>query len=199
MSPETILAMAGLLAAATWTPGPNNAMLAASGATFGFRPTLPHIAGVALGFGVMLGLVSMGLGELLERIPQAYDAMHWAGALVFLWVAWKIANGGRARADADAKPFTFLQAASFQWVNPKAWAMCVALVAQFVTGEAPLQEAITMAVVSALIGTTSAVAWAGFGAALQGWLSVGHRLRIFNGAMALIIVVGVVALLVGYV
>lgn len=187
--------MASLMAATMWTPGPNNAMLAASGATFGFGRTLPHMAGVALGFGLMLGLVSLGLGGVLDRFPQAYDLMRWVGALVFLWVAWKIANGGRARASADARPFTFLQAASFQWINPKAWAMCAALVSQFVTGTAPLREALIMGGLAACVGATSATGWAGFGAALQGWLAVGARLRIFNITMAAIIVLGVLGLL----
>ena len=191
-----MIALAGILAAATWSPGPNNAMLASSGATFGMRRTLPHVWGVGVGFGVMLFLVSLGLGEIFVRVPVLKEVLRYAGAALLLWVAWRIANSGRtARQDANRKPFTLLQAAGFQWINPKAWAMCAGVVAQFITGRDVVVEASIAAAVSMGVGLASAHAWAGSGALLQNWLSRGARLQLFNVAMAGMIVFGVLYLL----
>ncbi len=195
---ETLLALAGILAAATWTPGPNNSMLAASGATFGMRRTLPHAWGVTLGFPVMLMAVALGLGEVFQRSELVREALRYSGAALLIWVAWRIARAGRSsETKAAARPFTFLQAAGFQWINPKAWVMCLAITSQFVTGERFLVEAGTCALVSALTGFTSSHGWAGFGAILQRWLARGRRLQIFNLSMAAIILLGVVYLLSG--
>ncbi len=193
---DSILALFGILLAATWTPGPNNLMLASSGATFGLRATLPHIVGVFVGFGFMLFTVALGLGEVFDRFPVIQTVLRWAGAALLLWVAWRIANT-RAPGEPGARtrPFTFLQAAAFQWINPKAWAMCVGLVGQFLNAEQPVLSAAIMAVVSMLSGATSATGWAAFGQFLQRWLKSPLRLRVFNLTMAAIIVAGVIAVL----
>ena len=138
MSPEALLALIGILAAASWTPGPNNAMLAASGATFGFRRTQPHISGVAIGFPAMLFAVALGMGGLFERWPELAGILRWLGAAALIYVAWRIATAGGPEAGAGrARPFSFWQAVAFQWVNPKAWVICLAIAAQFVTGATP--------------------------------------------------------------
>src|SRR5215212_11075454 len=115
---------AGFALAMSDSPGPNNTMVAASGANFGLRRTLPHMLGVALGFPVMLLLVAVGAAELLHGSPGLQRALRWVGAAWLLWLAWRIAvadpaaKGGVA---GPARPMSFLQAALFQWVNPKAW------------------------------------------------------------------------------
>ncbi len=193
---DSILALFGILLAATWTPGPNNLMLASSGATFGLRATLPHIVGVFVGFGFMLFTVALGLGEVFDRFPVIQTVLRWAGAALLLWVAWRIANTkAPGEPGARIRPFTFLQAAAFQWINPKAWAMCVGLVGQFLNAEQPVLSAAIMAVVSMLSGATSATGWAAFGQFLQRWLKSPLRLRVFNLTMAGIIVAGVIAVL----
>lgn len=193
---DSILALFGILLAATWTPGPNNLMLASSGATFGFRRTIPHIAGVAIGFGFMLFTVALGLGEVFERIPVLQIILRWAGAALLLWIAWRIANTkAPGEAGARTKPFSFLQASAFQWVNPKAWAMCIGVVGQFMHGDNPVLVATIMAFVSIAAGSTSATSWTSFGAYLQKWLKSPARLKAFNFTMAGIIVVGVIAVL----
>jgi threonine/homoserine/homoserine lactone efflux protein len=193
---ETLLALAGILLAACWTPGPNNAMLAASGATFGFRRTLPHMQGVAWGFPLMLFAVALGLGEVFRLYPVLHEVLRWGGAALLLWVAWRIATAASAEgAAARARPFTFWQAAGFQWINPKAWVMCAGIVAQFVTGQDTLRDATICAVVAGLVGLTSATGWAAFGAALADWLRAPGRLQVFNAAMAGTIVLGVVWLI----
>ncbi len=195
-SADTIGALLALAFAAAWTPGPNNAMLAASGATFGFRRTLPHALGVTLGFPAMVFLVALGLGRAFQESEALRETLRWGGAALLLWIAWRIATakgpgGGKGR----AKPFSFLQAAAFQWVNPKAWAMCVAVVAQYASGTAPGAEALTCAAVFLVAGATSTHGWAGFGAAIGRLLGSGLRLRVFNLVMAAMVAAGVALLI----
>jgi len=196
MTPDTLIALFGILLAATWTPGPNNLMLASSGATFGFRATIPHIAGVALGFGFMLFSVALGMGEVFERAPVLHDVLKWVGAALLLWVAWRIANTkSPGEPGARTKPFNFAQAAAFQWINPKGWAMCVALVGQFMQGDHLVFTAAILALVSIVSGISSATGWAIFGNFIQRWLKSPARLKVFNLSMAGIIVAGVVFVL----
>ncbi len=196
MTYEAIIGVAILLVASTWTPGPNNAMLASSGATFGFRRTIPHALGVALGFPAMLFVVALGLGEVFKHSILLQEIMRYGGAALMMWVAWKIATAKAPGSPGSrSKPFTFLQAAAFQWVNPKAWAMCVGVVGQFLRGENVLLEAGVATFIAVLSGLTSANGWALFGSALQRWLNTDGRLRAFNLTMAGLVVVGVYWLL----
>ena len=196
---DSVLALLGILLVSAWTPGPNNAMLSASGASFGFRATLPHMAGVAFGFPLLLFACAMGLGQMVQSADVLRDVMRWLGIALLLWVAFKIATAplpARAGA-AGRKPFTFLQAAAFQWVNPKAWAMGLGVVAQFVDGAAPLRTALICTLVAAFVGITSASGWAGLGVVMMRWLRNEARFRAFSLTMAGILVLGVVALIWG--
>src|ERR687886_2018427 len=108
----------GFALAMSATPGPNNAMVAASGANFGLRRTLPHVIGVSLGFPAMLLLVALGAAELLQSSATLQALLRWAGATWMLWLAWKIAAASpAASAEGRARPMTLLEAALFQWVN----------------------------------------------------------------------------------
>jgi len=187
VTPEILLALATLAVASTWTPGPNNILLANSGATFGWRATWPHAFGVALGFPLMLFILALGLGEAFQHSAALREGLRWAGVALLLWLAWRIGSAGRARARARARPFTFIEAVAFQWVNPKAWAMAVSTAAAFVTGAAPVRDAAICAGVFILSGLGSAHSWAGFGAALRRLLSTEARLRGFNAAMGLLV------------
>jgi hypothetical protein len=102
MSVELFLSLTGLALATLWTPGPNNAMLASSGATHGLRATAPHALGVALGFGLMLGCVGLGLGAAFEARPALGIAMKYASAAVLIWIAWKIGTAGGLRSARGA-------------------------------------------------------------------------------------------------
>lgn len=198
---DDLLALFGILVVSAWTPGPNNAMLSASGASFGFRATLPHMAGVALGFPLLLFASAMGLGQVVQQVDLLREAMRWLGIALLLWVAFKIATAPLPNRDAATasgrKPFTFLQAAAFQWVNPKAWAMGLGITAQFVDGSAPLKTGLICAGVAALVGVTSASGWAGFGVVMIRWLRSEARFRAFSLIMAAILVLGVAALIFG--
>lgn len=197
---DHILLLALFAAATSWTPGPNNVMLANSGATFGLGRTAPHILGVALGFGAMAFAVSYALGEVFEASPALQAGVKYAGAALMLYLAWRVAtaSGGLSSGGSagEGRPFSFVEAAAFQWINPKAWTMATGVSAAYVFGDAPLAEAVGVGVVFALVGLTSATGWAAFGAALRRFLADGGRLRVFNIAMGVLVALSVVLLFV---
>jgi threonine/homoserine/homoserine lactone efflux protein len=198
MTTELLLSLTVLALATLWTPGPNNAMLASSGATFGLRATVPHALGVALGFGFMLACVGLGLGAAFQALPWLRPGMKWASAAVLLWIAWKIGTAGGLRSAGGApRPFRFHEAAAFQWINPKAWAMAIAVAGQAAAAARGPGPALVAAALFTALGLFSAFGWTALGAILQGWLTQGRRLIWFNRAMAALILASVAALLAG--
>lgn len=188
MIADSFVALVTLSMVAAWTPGPNNALVAASGANFGMRRTWPHVLGIGLGFPLMVFVVGFVLGGLFQSSALLRESLRWLGAAVLLWLAWKVATaGGLSRAGAEPRPFTFAEAAAFQWINPKAWAFAVALTSQFVRPEAPLASALAVGGVFVVIGLASATAWALAGQAITRWIDTEDRLRRFNVAMGLVI------------
>lgn len=196
MITQTLPALVALAIATLFTPGPNNAMLAASGARFGFRPTLPHMLGVALGFPVMVLIVGLALGELFRSSALLRETLRWGGAALLFWIAWKVATAGEAHAkQAGDRPMTFLGASAFQWINPKGWSMAIAATAQFILPHDPMRTAITVALVFACFGLLSSATWVGLGQAISGWLTTPGRRRAFNLTMAVLIVASTIELL----
>lgn len=189
MSADTLFALVLFAFATSITPGPNNMMLFASGVNFGFRLTVPHMLGIGAGFLSLLIGVGMGLGAVLHAYPPAFIALKVAGGLYLLWIAWKIGSSrSMGEGEAKARPMTFLGAAAFQWVNPKAWVMAVTAMAVYPN---PEQYALTVAIVAlvfAAVNVPSVSTWAGFGSALREWLSVPVRLKWFNITMAVLLV-----------
>lgn len=192
---ETLIPLFILLLAMVWTPGPNNAMLSASGAQFGHRASLPHVLGVALGFPVMLFIMAFGLGEVFLSSTLLQESLRWVGAVMLGFVAYKIATGKRSgTVGAGRRPFRFYEAVAFQWINPKAWAMAIGIVSTFITGANPLSEALIAAGLASLAGLTSANGWVWFGVWMQRWLNTELRFRLFNLTMAAIVVSGIALL-----
>lgn len=189
MSADTLLALVLFAFATSITPGPNNMMLFASGVNFGFRRTVPHMLGIGAGFLSLLIAVGMGLGAVLHAYPPAFIALKVAGGLYLLWIAWKIGSS-RSMGDGEAKarPMTFLGAAAFQWVNPKAWVMAVTAMAVYPNPEHYALTVAIVALVFAAVNVPSVSTWAGFGSALREWLSVPVRLKWFNITMAVLLV-----------
>lgn len=189
MGIETILAL-GLFALATSiTPGPNNMMLLASGVNFGFRRTIPHMLGIGSGFFSLLIGVGLGLGALIIGVPALHVVLKIAGAAYLIWIAWQIGSArslGDAR-EAGSRPMTFLQAAAFQWVNPKAWFMAITAMTTYTGATRPLFSVVVIALVFAIINVPSVSTWAGFGSAMRGWLSDPVRLKWFNITMAVLL------------
>lgn len=170
------------------TPGPNNLMLMASGANFGFRRTIPHMMGVALGFVLLAFLVGIGLAGLFETYPRVVDILEYVSVIYMLWLAWKIANAAApGERETAGNPMTFLQAAAFQWVNPKAWAMALTAVTVY----APDRSIETILVVAAVFGAVNLPTvslWVLIGREMRRVLTNVSRLRIFNWTLAALLV-----------
>lgn len=171
------------------TPGPNNVMLASSGLNFGFRRSVPHLLGVNLGFTLMIFLVGVGLGSVFQQTPVLYTVLKYAGAAYLLYLAWKIANSGPLNeGEARGKPFTFLQAAAFQWVNPKAWVMAVGVVATYTPQNGFFANLVIATLVCGIVNLPSIGIWVTFGTALRRVLHRPAAIRAFNVGMALLLV-----------
>lgn len=189
MQPEIFAALVLFAFVTSVTPGPNNLMLLASGVNFGFRRTVPHMFGIGSGFFVLLLAVGFGLGALLESVPLLYAALKIGGALYLLYLAWKIAfSRSMGEAETGGRPLTFLQAAAFQWVNPKAWVMALGAMAAYTDPENYAASVLIIGVVFALVNVPSVSVWAGFGTALRSFLSDPVRLKWFNMGMGLTLV-----------
>jgi threonine/homoserine/homoserine lactone efflux protein len=189
VSPEIFAALVLFAFVTSVTPGPNNLMLLASGVNFGFRRTVPHMFGIGSGFFVLLLAVGFGLGALLERFPLLYTALKIGGALYLLYLAWKIAfSRSIGEAKASGRPLSFLQAAAFQWVNPKAWVMALAAMAAYTDTEHYSASVLIIGTVFALVNVPSVSVWAGFGMALRTFLGDPVRLKWFNMAMGVALV-----------
>ena len=180
------------------SPGPNNAMVAASGATFGFARSLPHIMGVAVGFPVMLVLVALGAGDLLRAAPVVHEVLRWVGAAYLLWLAFRIATSAPTSKEATggSRPLSFLQAALFQWINPKAWVIAISAVLTFTTaGVYALPEAGMLAAIFLVVILPALAFWTMTGVGAARLLRTTRRIRAFNLAMASLLVGSVVGLL----
>ncbi len=170
------------------TPGPNNLMLMASGANFGYRRTLPHMMGVAIGFTAMVALVGLGLMQLFDAFPLLHRVLTVASVAYLLWLAWKIANAAPPdTVSATTRPFTFLQAAAFQWVNPKAWTMALTAITLY-AADRSLAAIILIALTFGAVNLPCISTWVLMGTQIRRLLSSRTRLRVFNGAMALLLV-----------
>ncbi|MBR2534767.1 MAG: LysE family translocator [Hyphomicrobium sp.] len=172
----------------SFTPGPNNAMLLASGVNYGFRRTLPHILGITIGYAVMFAAVAMGVGQIFAAEPRLYAALQVFSVVYMLWLAWKIANAGDAKGDASREPLTFLQAALFQWINPKGVAIAIAAAANFLKPESLAYDLPVMLALILFVSLTSASTWALFGQGVSGLLGSARRRQVFNWTMAVLLV-----------
>ncbi|RVT94084.1 LysE family translocator [Sphingomonas crocodyli] len=193
MTPELLAAAASFCIVSSGTPGPNNMMLLSSGATFGFRRTLPHVFGISAGCVVMVLLLGFGLAGLIESVPWLYTALHIVSTAYLLWLAYKIATStGLGEVRPRAQPLGFWGAAAFQWVNPKAWAMCLGAATSFSRPETLTTDVLIVAAVLGLTGLPCIMCWAGGGVAIRHWLDRPGLLRAFNIGMAALLVASLV-------
>jgi threonine/homoserine/homoserine lactone efflux protein len=172
-----------------FTPGPNNTMLMTTGLNFGFRRGLPHLWGVALGFGLMVLAVGLGLGAVFQAYPAAYTVLKYAGAAYLLYLAWQIATAGAVEeGETRGRPIGFMEAAAFQWLNPKGWVMAVGAVSTYAAVAAfPLNMAL-MAFLFGSLGILSSATWLGFGTGLKRLLTSPRTVRAVNITLALLLV-----------
>ncbi|WP_172332555.1 LysE family translocator [Mangrovicoccus sp. HB161399] len=188
MTTALLIALLGFAFISTVTPGPNNLMLLASGANFGFRRTIPHMLGITGGMALMALLVGLGVMALFEAVPALAGMLKILSAAYLLWLAAKIATAAPPEArSAGGRPMTLIAAAAFQWVNPKAWAICLSGMTLYAP-ERTLVSVAAVAAAFALVGLPAISVWAWLGTLLRQWLSDRTRLRSFNVAMALLLV-----------
>jgi len=192
MTYELVLGLTVFSLVSSITPGPNNLMLMASGANFGIRRTLPHMLGVALGFTFMVLLVGIGLIQIFEAFPLSYTLLKVVSLVYLTYLAWKIAVAAPAsgKEEDTGTPLTFIQAALFQWVNPKAWTMALTAVSVY----SPSQSLAAVAFVAGVFGAVNLPCigiWTTMGQQLQRILTSPRRLRVFNGLMALLLVASI--------
>ncbi len=185
---EPVIAFTVYSIVTTITPGPNNVMLTATGANVGMRRGLPHVLGIAFGFGVMQLLFIGGVGAALNDIPSALLALKIIGIAVLFWLSWKIAMAGRSSATAGERPIGFLGATAFQLINPKAWLICAGAVSFLQAGTPAVEQAALFAAIFVVTGIPCMLVWLGFGAAMQYLLRTDRALRLFNIAMGLLLV-----------
>ena len=172
-----------------FTPGPNNIMLLASGLTYGFRRTIPHIAGIVIGFAFMVAAVGLGLGTVFLAYPILQTILKYAGAVYLVYLAAVIAMSGPTTPDGESGrgPMTFWGAAMFQWINAKGWVIVIGTITAYAAiAQFPVNIAI-QTVISLLVGTVSTVVWALFGTALRPVLTSERLVRAFNILMAILL------------
>lgn len=190
MTQDILLALAAFALVSSITPGPNNLMLMASGANFGFRRTIPHMLGIGIGFTAMTVLVGAGLIRIFDAFPVTHTILTVVSVLYLLWLAWKIAHAAPPRGQAEnpeARPMTFLQAAAFQWVNPKAWTMALTAITVYAPDRS-LHAVLMVALVFGLVNLPAVSTWTVMGQQIRRVLTSPLRLRIFNWTMALLLV-----------
>ena len=194
----------GLFAMATFafvtsvTPGPNNMMLLHSGARFGFNRTIPHMIGIASGFCVMILLCCIGVATMVLGYPATDWVLKIVGSLYMLWLAIKLWKNGAVPADGNlpdaqnknaAQPMTLMQAALFQYVNPKAWMMALTLPAVYLPKSGSLWvNTLIACVLCAVINLVSVSVWARGGELLQRVLHKPHYAQIANVMIVLMTV-----------
>jgi threonine/homoserine/homoserine lactone efflux protein len=168
-------------------------MLLTSGVNFGFRRSIPHMLGVGLGFALMVGLVGVGLDALFAQFPQLLPTMRYLGAAYLLWLAFKLAMAGPVgETEYRGNPLSFLGAAAFQWINPKAWVIAVSALTAYAVSEDYTRTVIIVALVSGLVSLPCIAAWVLFGTGMRRVLSNPRFVRPFNIAMALMLVASIV-------
>ena len=145
--------------------------------------------GISIGFLVLLLAVGFGLGTLLTAFPALHSGLKIAGASYLLYLAWKIAMSRSlsGKREAKARPMRFIDAAAFQWVNPKAWVMAITAMAVYANQEHPFLSVLLISVAFTVVNLPSVSVWAGFGTALRGFLSNPVRLKWFNVAMGILL------------
>jgi threonine/homoserine/homoserine lactone efflux protein len=187
MNAEIFTALAAFAFVSSITPGPNNLLLMASGANYGFRRTVPHLLGVGVGFVFMIVLVGLGLVRIFDAYPQSYQLLKWFSVCYLLYLSWKIATAAPPSKQTPAgNPFTFLQAALFQWINPKAWAMALTAISVYAPTQS-VESVLFVALVFGMINLPSVSSWTLLGQQMQRCLNSTTRLRVFNFSMAILL------------
>ncbi|MFU8822716.1 LysE family translocator [Yoonia sp.] len=183
-----LLPLFGFVFIGLFSPGPNVIMLTASGAQFGFRRTVPHILGVAIGVGITSGLTGLGIGALLAAQPMLANVLKVVASLWILWMAYTLWHRQPAKVEDGDRPFTLIEAVLFQWVNPKVWAVAFSATA-YVAASPPITQAVTLAATFSTLNLGVCLFWASAGSLLAYLLTNPSIWRLFMRVMALALAV----------
>lgn len=174
------------------TPGPNNMMLMTSGLNHGIRKSLPHYFGICVGFPIMVAVIGFGLGALFSKYPSIYTCIKILGISYLFYLSWKIGNAGNPNATKNVRePLSFIQAAIFQWLNPKAWVIAIGALATFTHRENFNTGVITVTLIYFFVGFICMGFWLKLGQSLQHVLTEGKRIHYFNIAIAVLLVLSI--------
>jgi threonine/homoserine/homoserine lactone efflux protein len=189
MSHELLVAFIVFAAAMLYTPGPNNVMLMASGLNYGFRRSLPHVAGVTIGFSFLVCVIGLGLGAVFAAYPVLHTILKYAGTAYLIYLAVVIAMSGSADPSGGerGKPMTFLGAAAFQWINVKGWVIAVGTITAYAAVASYPWNILILSALLLAVGLTSSATWVLFGSSLQSLVRSPRAVRIFNVTMALLL------------
>lgn len=182
ISQQLAIAFIAFAAAALFTPGPNNIMLMASGLNYGFRRTLPHVAGVTIGFSFLVAVIGLGLGAVFAAYPVLHTILKYAGAAYLVYLAILIAMSGPEdkTSESEGRPMTFFGAALFQWVNVKGWVIAVGAITAYTAIAAYPLNIATLSILLFLVGLASSLTWVVLGTSLQSLVRSPRAVRIFN-------------------
>ena len=180
------------------TPGPNNLLLAASGANFGFFKTLPHMCGVIVGFALMVVASGFGLGIIFNEFPQVILPMKIMSVCFLIYLSWRIATGGAHVVEGKSQPLPFLPALFFQTINPKGISFLLSIMgAQVSEAEPLLPQLIQLFILLPAFTVLSAVTWTTFGAAIGRFMQSQQAFKIFNAIMASLLMICVIPIALG--
>ena len=189
MATELLWALVMFVLVTLFTPGPNNTMLMTTGLNFGFRRGMPHVWGVVLGFTFMVLAVGIGLGAVFQAYPVIYSVFKYAGAVYLLYLAWQIATSGDVEeGETRGRPISFLEAAAFQWLNPKGWAMAVGATSAYAAVADFPMNMLLIASLCGVLGILSSVTWVWFGMGLKHLVTSPRAIRFVNYTMAVLLV-----------
>jgi threonine/homoserine/homoserine lactone efflux protein len=198
--PEKLLPFVVFAFVGSFTPGPNNMISTASGAAFGFARTLPQMLGVSVGFPAMLVALGLGLGEIFRQLPWLHEALRYIGAAFLLYLAWRIAWTADVETVEAKRPLTFVEAAIFQWLNPKAWTLALGALAAFTTpGLGVVSSFLEVGVLAILFGVIAFLAlviWCLFGVLIARALQDERKQKIFQLSLAALLALSVVFLFI---
>jgi threonine/homoserine/homoserine lactone efflux protein len=190
---ETLIGLAGFSFVNAVTPGPNNVLLWASGAQFGFRATIRQVLGTAVGIGSLALIVAAGAGALVTLVPQVGLAMKVGATIYLLYLTWQVAGARALERGELGHPLGVMQAAAFQAINPKAWIFALGAISAFRPAQFPvLPGSLLVALTMATVVVPCAALWAGAGGALSRLLSGPRSRRAVSLALALLLAATIV-------
>ena len=180
------------------TPGPNNAMLTASGLRFGFKKTLPHLVGIPFGHIIQISLVCLGFGKIFQIYPQIQEFLKYVCALYLLFLGYKIIGSFSEHDKNSSRPLKFYEASLFQFLNPKAWTIAIMVASGFFPREENLIIAVSFTLITAAIVCLPSISlWALFGSSIRLLIKNVKIKRIVEYLLAILLLITAIIIVFG--